>query len=251
MGAALHLAHAHQPPPGPEKKRKRGGGDGDGYDALVQRVYTDPRQTSESRELILMLAWLIKRDPNRYDADGEYVDTWTRAEKILGRYKLGRKEKPRLADLIDADRPRYEPDRSGTEWHSVCRAPMIRREGECGQHSVAHSFKVDPVTGWQTPVPYCRRHADWGKKHDAALRAMDLPEPIPNTGGLMPSFLVLKTGTDGWHRIYQWASQWTYSRWEPPIKYGVRADDWPVPGREPEPEPVRLRLVASEGNFVD
>ncbi|MGW7688796.1 hypothetical protein ACWGMA_07870 [Streptomyces asiaticus] len=250
MGAALHLAHAEQSTPPPMGKRGGGRG-GDGYDALVSRVYNDPRQTMQSRELVLMLAWLIKRDPNRYDDDGNYIDTWTRAGQILGRYKLGRREKPHLADLIDADRPRYEPDMRADIWqHRVCTAPMIRRAGECGQHSVDHSFKVDPVTGWKTPVPYCRRHADWGRKHDAALRAMELPEPIPNAGGLMPSYLSLKTGAEGWHRIYQWASEWTYSRWAPPVKYGVRADDWPTPGKEKEPEPVRLRLVASDGSLI-
>jgi hypothetical protein len=99
-------------------------------------------------------------------------------------------------------------------------------------------------------VPYCRRHQEWGRRHKAAQYAADLPEPIPNRGGLLPSYLKLKTGDEGWTRIYQWAAKWTYSRWEPPKKYGLRADDWPTPGKDPEPEPPRLWLVALDGDLV-
>lgn len=254
MGAALHLAHAHQAPPGPKRKRKGGGSNGDGYDALVRRVYQDKRMTPEARELILLLAWLIKRDPDRYDEDGNPRSVWDRAAPILGEYKgyRGRTES-RLADLIDADRPRYEPDMRADIWqHRICAAPMIRRQGECGQHAIDHSLIVDPDTGWRTPAWYCRRHAEWGRQLDAVLRAAEPVEPIPNTGGLMPSYLWAEGGDEGWIKVYQRASEWKRSGWEPPKTYGLCADDWPTPGKEPEPkaEPVRLRLVASGGSLV-
>lgn len=254
MGAALHLAHAHQAPPGPKRKRKRGGGGGDGYDKLVRRVYQDKRMTSESRELILLLAWLAKRDPDRYDADGAPKKVWTRAADILGEYGAGRRKGSRLADLIDADRPRYEPDRQADIWqHRVCAAPMIRREGLCGQHAVGNSLIVDPATGWRTPAWHCRRHEAWGRRLDAALRATEPVEPIPNAGGLMSSYLRAEGGDEGWISVYRKASEWKMSRWEPPQKYGLRADDWPTPGTEPtqEPEPFRLHLAAVDGERVE
>lgn len=58
MGAALHLAHATELP-ARARKRKGGGGGGDGYDQFVARVYKDERMTSQARDLILMLAWLV------------------------------------------------------------------------------------------------------------------------------------------------------------------------------------------------
>lgn len=250
MTAALHLAHVYQPPPGPKRKRKSSGG-GDGYDALVARVYRDKRMTPESRELILLLAWLLRKDPNRYDADGQLRGVWGRAKDILGEYQYGQRIGSRLADLIDADRPRYETDQRAAIWQQrLCSAPMIRREGECGQRAVDKSLSIDPATGWRTPLWYCARHREWGRKADVALRAMEWPEPIPNAGGLMPSYLRADNGDDGWIAIYRRASEWKRSQWAAPTKYGLRADDWPLPGQEPAPEPVRLRLAAMDGELI-
>jgi hypothetical protein len=75
------------------------------------------------------------------------------------------------------------------------------------------------------------------------------PEPIPNVGGLMPSYLVLKTGHDGWVRIYQDATRACRRTWEPPAAYGLKADEWPVPGAEPAPQPFRLRLATVDGEL--
>lgn len=251
MTAALHLAHVHQPPPTTARKRKRGGGGGDGYDRLVARVYQDKRMTPGSRELILLLAWLVARDPNQYATDGTLINPWKRAADILGEYGTGRRKESRLADLIDADRPRYEPDRSADIWRDrVCAAPMIRRQGECGQPAVDYSRIVDAATGWHTPAWYCRRHEAWGEELDAAWRVSERVEPIPNRGGLMPSYLQADKGDASWVSVYRRASEWKLSRWKPPVRYGLRADDWPIPGREPAPEPVRLRLAASDGHLI-
>lgn len=250
MGAALHLAHVQQAPLGPKRKRKGGGGS-DGYERLVARVYKDKRMTPGTRELILLLAWLIKRDPDRYDADGNLLGAWKRAKPILGEYKLGRRTGSRLADLIDADRPHYEPDMRADIWQQRrCSSPMIRRSGECGQHAVDHSLRIDSTTGWREPVWFCNRHGSYGRAADAVLRSMEQPEPIPNQGGLMPSYLQADDGDAGWINVYRRASEWKMSRWEPPTKYGLCADDWPIPGKEPEPEPFRLRLAASNGSIV-
>jgi hypothetical protein len=255
--AALHLAHAHQAPPGPKRKRKGGGGSGDGYDKLVARVYRDPLMTPEARELILLLAWLVKRDPDRYGESGEPLSrrtVWKRAAEILGEYGTWGRKGSRLADLIDADRPRYEPDQRTDIWQQrLCSSPMIRRAGECGQHAVDHTLKIDPATGWRTPVWFCNRHRDFGRAAEAAWRAAPSVEPIPNAGGLMPSYLISETGDAGWIGVYRRASEWKHSRWEPPLKYGLRADRWPHPGEEPrieEPELPRLRLVSVDGELL-
>lgn len=256
MGAALHLAHAHQPPPGP--KRKRGGGwGGDGYDRLVARVYNDPLMTPEARELILLLAWLVKKDPTRSEwATGSNGTrgVWNRAKEILGEYGTWGPKGSRLADLIDADRPRYEPDKQADIWQQRrCSAPMIRRGGERGQHAVDHTLDIDLETGWRIPVWFCNRHRDFGRAAEAAFRAAPDVEPIPNAGGLMPSYLVAENGDAGWIGVYRRASEWKRSRWEPPVKYGLRADRWPRPGQEPAAETSelpRLRLIAQDGELL-
>ena len=243
MGAVLHLAHAHQAPPGPRRKRKSGGGGGDGYDALVARVYQDQRMTPEARELILLLAWLAARDPNRYDTDGNLISWRKRASVILGEYGPGPRRQSRLADLLYVDRPRYEDERDGWE-ERTCAAPMIRRQGLCGQHAAGHDYTVDQETGWRTAVWYCRRHEPWGRDLRAQRIANPGPEPIPNAGGLVTSYLLSEGQEQAWARLYKEAAVWKLDRfWEPPKAYGVVADDWPVPGKEPVPQRARLRLV--------
>lgn len=243
MGAALHLAHVQQMPVR-KRKRKGGGGSGDGYDALVARVYQDNRMTPEARELILLLAWLTARDPNRFDEEGNLDRNWRkRASEILGEYGPGPRKGSRLADLLYSDRPRYEDKRDGWETRQ-CAAPMIRRDGLCGQHGVGHDYTVDQDTGWRTPVWYCRRHESWGRALRAERVANPGPEPIPNAGGLITSYLMSEGQEQSWARLYKEAAVWKRDRsWEPSKVYGVRADDWPVPGQEPVPQRARLRLV--------
>lgn len=248
MGAALHLAHVHQAPPGPKRKRGGGGGSGDGYDAFVARIWKDPRQTAESRELLLLIAWLRHRDPARHDED---QTTWGRASAILGTDGHTRGlERPRVAVLINSDRPRYEPDRSAPEWDQLCDAPMIRRAGTCGANATERANKVDPATGWLTPIWYCSRHRDFGRATEAAFRAQERPHPTPNRGGLLPSYLTARDGDAGWGRLYEWASKWCYSSWNPPQGYGLTADEWPLPGVEPPVAPPRLRLAAVDGELL-
>jgi hypothetical protein len=249
VGAALHLAHAHQVPPGPRRKRKGGGGGGDGYDALVTRVYQDERMTSQARELILLLAWLAARDPNRYDADGNLISWRKRASKILGEYGPGPRRGSRLADLVYADRPRYEDKRDGWEQRQ-CAAPMIRRAGPCGQHGVDHDYTVDQETGWRTAVWYCRRHEAWGRDLRTQRLANPGPEPIPNAGGLVTSYLLAEGQDAAWARLYTEAAVWKRDRrWEPSKTYGVVADNWPVPGKDPVPQRARLRLVLGSADI--
>ena len=254
MGAALHLAHAdHTPPVHKDRTKGKGGGGSNNYDKLVRRVYSDKRQTSTSRDLILLMAWLLHRDPDRHDTE---LGFWERAGNVLGRYTITGREKPRLADVIAGDRPRYEIDHTADIWqYRVCAAPMIRREGECGKHATDHADRIDS-NGWRWPIWFCSRHAEWGRKHQVAYREAlkTAPKPIPNRGGLLPSYFSLQSGDEGWVRVYEWACQWTYNRdWKPPELYGLRADDWPRVG-EDEPVPAwegpRLRLAARDGELV-
>lgn len=249
--AALHLAHVHQPLPSPKRKRGGGGGGDDGYDAFVNRAWQDKRHTPESRELILAMAWLMRRDPNRYDSNGERINVFKRATDLLGDTGSGRYKRARIAHLIWGDRPRYERDQSVGHWrYGPCDAPMVRRDGLCGQGSADHTYTVDLDTGWHTPVWFCRRHESWAARIDGARRAAPPVEPIPNTGGMLPAYLTHADGDDGWAKLYDEAAAYLQKDWRRPVKYPFSADDWPLPGREPAPEPFRLRLAAMDGELI-
>jgi hypothetical protein len=69
------------------------------------------------------------------------------------------------------------------------------------------------------------------------------PEPIPNAGGLLPCYFEAD-----WVRLYGQHQEW--DQWVPPV-YGVCADDWPIPGKEPVPQRARLRLVIGSGDLDD
>ncbi len=252
MGAALHLAPVERTPPGPKRKRGGGGGSRDGYDKIVAKVYRDPRQTPNSRELILLLAWLIARDPDRHPQVGEPLSVWERANLVLG-VDFTRKTPPRLAKLIASDAPRYEMD-----WHAPenqncgCQAPMIRRAGECGQHGTESFSRVDRETGWRTMVWYCNRHRTWGQAQHRIVREQPRIDPIPNRGGLLPCYFRMQD--ESWVNQYQWALKWHHERdWQPP-SYGIRADGWPTPGGEPaavlDGEQPCLRLAALDGELL-
>ncbi|GAA0554913.1 hypothetical protein GCM10010390_66300 [Streptomyces mordarskii] len=245
MTAAGAARAMHAVPANPRTKRKGGGGRDD-YDAVVAKIYKDPRMTRETREIALLLAWLVCRDPNRFNASA-----WKRAEAILGFRKYGRHTQSVAALLVADDLPRYDPEESG---EAICSAPMIRRGGTCGQPAQDHSYTADPETGWRTPVWFCRRHATYGRELNLALA--DAPEPIPNRGGLLPCYFRLKSGLRGWEQNYKWAAHtadpWLRTEWLPP-RYGVAAEGWPHPGRDEVAEVVKpkLQLVALDGELVD
>jgi hypothetical protein len=242
MGAALQLARTPQIPP-----KRKGGGGSDGYDDFVARVWQDSRLTPEARELLLLIVWLRRRDPKL----GEGKTLWGRATEILGAEKGTHRSRPRLAILVNADRPRYETDWHSEAWQrSLCAAPMIRRDGACGQNATEHALRVDPETGWGTPVWYCSRHKDFGRTVEAAHRAQERPLPIPNRGGMLPSYLSATDGDAAWIRLYEWASKWCHSSWKPPEGYGLVADEWPTPGADRPVSVPRLRLAALDGEIL-
>ncbi|QBJ94468.1 hypothetical protein D0Z67_29300 (plasmid) [Streptomyces seoulensis] len=73
-------------------------------------------------------------------------------------------------------------------------------------------------------------------------------EPTEEDPHAYLSYLMTDGQEQAWARLYREAAEWKHDRrWEPPKKYGLRADDWPLPGKVVEPEPFRLRLIASGG----
>jgi hypothetical protein len=184
----------------------------------LERLWADPRFTTlhggYARDLrATITVWLLLR------ARGERI-TWA------GLYERVTTNRPR-ADLgywargiLQADLPRYAPpeDRGRR-----CHVPKTRGPNTgkpCGRSWAVGSRVTDPATGeWQV-LGWCRDHAPLQRA--AAAREAQLtavPEPLPNTGGLLPSYLP----------DYDWASMYAKvdERWREPF-VGIVADDWPV-----------------------
>lgn len=81
-----------------------------------------------------------------------------------------------------------------------------------------HLIERDPLTGWHIDHWFCARHRDHYERVKAQLAAApEAPEPVPNTGGLLPCYFKAD-----WAHVY---SQ-TCPHWTAPT-YGLAADDWP------------------------
>lgn len=241
MGAALHLAHAHQAPVKKRRPKRTGGGDGDKFANIAHRIYQDERAKDHTRQLLLAFAYAVTMSPI-----DEGTTVWDAARKAVNASSY----KATLRELIRQDLPRYE--RPGHRWGAdpldrVCRGPRLRPHPDpddfrntmnlCGAPAQDKVVEKQLGTGWHVNHWYCRRHS----AHLARVREQvkeqneNAPEPIPNRGGLMPCYF-----DSDWLLVYRWAVGW--ESWEPPV-YGVRADDWPVPGKDPVPQRARLRLV--------
>lgn len=245
MGAALHLAHAHQPTPPKRRPKRKGGGDGGKFSQYAQRIYQDDRANSETRSILLAIAYVITMVPLDND-----TTVWKETAKALGVPRL--RHRGSLQELVRQDIPAYEPPgrRYGTDpMDRLCMGPRVRPHPDgpddwrntmkvCGAPAQEKVIEKDPATGWHTNRWFCTRHHDHLVRVREQVRDQNenAPEPIPNKGGLLPCYF-----DSDWVRVYAWALGWD---WAPP-SYGYRADDWPVPGRDPitTPQRARLRLV--------
>lgn len=105
--------------------------------------------------------------------------------------------------------PGYTPPR---DWRT--------EDGVCGARSDHRVEEKDPRTGWTTAHWFCKRHHDHAERVAAQVAAQNAaaPEPVPNTGGLLPCYFAAD-----WAKVYaHYARGWT------PPSYGLAADDWPT-----------------------
>jgi hypothetical protein len=93
-------------------------------------------------------------------------------------------------------------------------------DGLCGAQSHHRVLEKDPRTGWVTAHWFCKRHKAEADRVTEQVRAQNeaAPEPVPNTGGLLPVFFKAD-----WAKVYQhYRPHWT------PPSYGLCADNWPT-----------------------
>ncbi|MFF6903528.1 hypothetical protein [Streptomyces hydrogenans] len=247
------------------------------FPEIVAAVYEDPRVGHEARELLLAVAYgvdLARRDKTvtplkvarrklgvehgcraRYDrliaADAPRYEPPYAAHAQTGICEAPRlrpykprpytpRQKPTepaptplrpLPPTIEHIHPGYTPPR---DWRT--------EDGVCGATAHLCVLEKAPRTGWVTAHWFCRRHQDHADRVTEQLRAHNeqAPEPVPNTGGLLPCYFKAD-----WARVYQHYSP----RWTPP-RYGLCADDWPA-FDDAAPRPTRhsrLRILTGAGH---
>ncbi|WP_399559362.1 hypothetical protein [Streptomyces chartreusis] len=116
-------------------------------------------------------------------------------------------------------------------------------EGICGANSHHRILEKDPRTGWVTAHWFCKRHKDHADRVTEQVREQNeqAPEPIPNTGGLLPCYFKAD-----WEKVYRRYRP----RWEPP-KYGLCADDWPTIDQALPSRHSRLRVILGGDDLED
>jgi hypothetical protein len=150
---------------------------------LIARIYADDRFPppghfdGDLRMFAITVTWAVG------------VERAPKGERFKRVCEVMHLDNSRFWELIRADLPRYEPERGSDT--GLCEAPMIRREGVCGKHGMQGFHVTNPHDGTWRLVSYCSRHRDVANKVWAAEKARkdrgDMPEPLPNRGGLLPS----------------------------------------------------------------
>ncbi len=136
---------------------------------------------------------------------GEKMNTRHVARAAFGPGKLSQR---RVQGVLADDARRYMPP--DLTWQTkLCGAPMLRRDGVCGQPSSWTRMLTDWSTGEQSWLLACRRHVQWYDdlaRENRETQPERLVRPAANHGGVLarhiPEF--------GWPKIWHWASN---GRW--------------------------------------
>lgn len=195
---------------------------------LLSRAYADERLAGRAgpcvmRQFIVTVIWVCgweRPEGNR----------WARVAELVGF----------PANLVWSvfadDAPRYVPPRPD-HGREPCEAPGIRKP-VCGRRSNQWFRVTNPADGTWRMAGYCDRHPAEARAAQAAERQLrasgTLPEPPPNTGGLLPCYVRWD-----WEKWYRQAR----GNWMPPTA-GICADDWIPAAAVKVP---RLSLIRGDG----
>ena len=187
------------------------------HDALAG-IYADRRWPArpDTRALAVTLIWVggVERPPRG--------QRWPRV------YELLHLNDYQMSQLILADLPRWEPP-AGSDT-GTCEVSLPRAGRPCGRPWRV-SFRVTAPDGTWRHGSWCSRHTAEAAAAEAAEHALQAagapPEPLPDTGGLLPCHVP----NIAWARLYRW----TCPEWVPPAE-GIRADGWQ--GRTPGSRPA-------------
>lgn len=135
----------------------------------------------------------------------------------------------RVKGILRDDIRRYDAlkDADANDPARRCGAPMVRRQGPCGNSAGRRALLTDATTGRQQWIAACSRHADWFETRVRANRAeveVANPErPPANAGGVLARHIP----------EIDWKAVWLDidPKWTPP------------PEVKPEEVPLKPRLT--------
>lgn len=199
--------------------------------ATLERLWADDRFDATQRQTrIFINAWLVTRY-SMPDHGQAFKETLRRT---------GEDRQSGWWSLVRGDAPKFD----GYTPASVrgCCVPKTRGPNAgrpCGRTGT--SFRVtNPENGEWEIRTYCTKlHRAEGDAMRVRERALtNVPEPMPNRGGLMPCYI----RASNWPDLYAWAD----SGWQPPY-VGIVADDWPVMAKVATPPVVAAKLTSVDG----
>ena len=160
------------------------------------------------------------------------IDRDERSWKFYAKRAWGTGSDWRIRDVLRKDIRRYDAlkDAEGRDPARRCGAPMVRRQGPCGQSAGLRTLLTDPDAGRKQWIAACSRHRDWFEARVRSNRlAVEQTEavtrPPANAGGVLARHIPEIAWEDTWRKLDP--------KWTPP------------PEAEPEEVPLkpRLRLV--------
>lgn len=102
------------------------------------------------------------------------------------------KHASKTRDVLRKDIRRYDAIKDAEERDPArrCGAPMVRRQGPCGQSASRRAMLTDTLTGRKQWLAGCKRHEEWFNERVRANRAdiEDVAEavrPAANAGGVL------------------------------------------------------------------
>jgi hypothetical protein len=195
----------------------------------LTKLWADDRFTEATRVRDFINAWLI----TRYDLphDEAFKETLRRlGDRGHAWWGTVRDDAPRFDGMLGASKFRR------------CPVPKTRGPyaGEpCGRSFARQTRVTNPATGEWTYQGWCRQHEQHWRTMAARERTLtNVPEPLPNRGGLLPCYIP----ASNWPDVYVWAM----SHWKPPY-VGICADDWPVMAKAAKAPLTKVALSALDG----
>jgi hypothetical protein len=177
--------------------------------ARTARMLDDPDLGGDLLLVGLALARFLDFDP-----PGEKVNV-----KQISRACFPRASYRPVKRIFEMDARTYRPPQPS--WSATCEAPMIRRDGPCGQHATGHGYLTDWDTGEQEGIWSCARHHAWRMdliRRNTAAKPQRLPLPAANHGGVLAKHFP----EIDWPKIWEWATggRWVehpeVEPWKPP-----------------------------------
>lgn len=157
------------------------------YRRRVAAMLDDPECTGELLSLGISLLDFAVLRLNRDERSWAFY-----AERAWGS-KAGYTSRYGIREVLRRDIRRYDAlaDASEHDPGRRCGAPMIRRQGPCGNSAGLRTMLTDATTGRKQWLAACSRHRDWFEARVRANRlavddaAETIERPAANTGGVL------------------------------------------------------------------